>query len=35
MVKQEFATNQTFRYPDEYDKYNVEDEKKMKHLKND
>ena len=33
MVKEEFKANQTFRYPDEYDKFDQEEEKKMKHLK--
>lgn len=33
MVKQEFASNQTFRYPEEYDKFNQEDEAKMKQIK--
>ena len=35
MIKEEFKANQTFRYPDEYDKYDHEDEKKMKHLPKD
>ena len=32
MVKEEFKANQTFRYPDEYDKFDQEEEKKMKHI---
>ena len=32
MIKQEFQDNQTFRYPEEYDKFNQAEEKKMKHV---
>ena len=32
MIKEEFKANQTFRYPDEYDKFDQDNEKKMKHL---
>ena len=35
MVKEEFRTNQTFRYPVEYDKFHQDEEKKMKHIKRD
>ena len=35
MVKEEFRTNQTFRYPVEYDKFHQDEEKKMKHIKKD
>lgn len=35
MVKQEFQTNQVFRYPEEYDQYNQTEEVKMKQIKKD
>ncbi len=35
MIKEEFRTNQTFRYPDEYDKFNQTEEVKMKHIPNE
>ena len=35
MIKAEFASNQTFRYPDEYDVFNQEEETKMKGVSRD
>lgn len=35
MVKEEFRTNQTFRYPVEYDKYHADEEVKMKQIESD